>query len=85
MGGPAGDKLIRIDMTNQTVQIDNYPEEWKLLGGRALSAKILLGPHLRGRKEPTDRRHQGGELRRQPGPAPDEARLPGHRGEGQAR
>jgi aldehyde:ferredoxin oxidoreductase len=42
MGGPAGDKLIRVDMTDQSVQIDDYPEEWKLLGGRALSAKILL-------------------------------------------
>jgi aldehyde:ferredoxin oxidoreductase len=42
MGGPAGDKLIRVDMSDQSVQIDDYPEEWKLLGGRALSAKILL-------------------------------------------
>ena len=42
MGGPTGDKLIRVDMTNQSVSIDPFPEEWKLLGGRVLSAKILL-------------------------------------------
>jgi aldehyde:ferredoxin oxidoreductase len=36
------DKLIRVNMTDQTVSIDDYPQEWKLLGGRALSAKILL-------------------------------------------
>ncbi len=36
------DKLIRVNMTDQTVAIDDFPEEWKLLGGRALSAKILL-------------------------------------------
>jgi hypothetical protein len=36
------DRMIRIDMTDQTVSIESYPEEWKLLGGRALSARILL-------------------------------------------
>lgn len=36
------DKLIRVDMTDFSVTIDEYPEEWQLLGGRALSAKILL-------------------------------------------
>ena len=36
------DKLIRVDMTNLTVTIDEYPNDWKLLGGRSLSAKILL-------------------------------------------
>ena len=41
-GGPAGDRMIRVDMTNQTAEIVDFPEEWKLLGGRALSAKILL-------------------------------------------
>lgn len=40
--GVTGDRLIRVDMTNQTVSIESYPEAWKLLGGRALSARILL-------------------------------------------
>ncbi len=37
------DKIIRVDMTNQTTSIESFPTEWKLLGGRALLAKILLG------------------------------------------
>ncbi len=37
-----GDKLLRVDMTNQTTTFEAFPEEWDLLGGRALSAKILL-------------------------------------------
>jgi len=41
MAGPSGDKLINVDMTNQTVEVEDFPAEWKLLGGRALSAKIL--------------------------------------------
>jgi len=41
MAGPEGDRLIYVDMTNQTVSIEPFPEEWKLLGGRGLSAKIL--------------------------------------------
>ncbi len=36
------DRLIRVDMSDQTVSIEPYPDEWKLLGGRALSARILL-------------------------------------------
>ncbi|MCH2171042.1 aldehyde ferredoxin oxidoreductase [Myxococcota bacterium] len=36
------DRLIRVDMTSQTVSIVPFPEEWKMLGGRALSARILL-------------------------------------------
>jgi len=36
------DKLIRIDMTDQSVKIDDFPAEWQLLGGRGLSARILL-------------------------------------------
>ncbi|MGH8247426.1 MAG: aldehyde ferredoxin oxidoreductase N-terminal domain-containing protein [Gammaproteobacteria bacterium] len=36
------DRMLRIDMTKQTVTVERYPEEWKLLGGRALSARILL-------------------------------------------
>ena len=42
MAGPSGDRLIRVDMTNQTVKIDAFPEAWKLLGGRGLSARILV-------------------------------------------
>ncbi len=36
------DKLIRVDMTNQAVTVEPFPAEWKLLGGRALSGRILL-------------------------------------------
>jgi aldehyde:ferredoxin oxidoreductase len=36
------DHLIRVDMTNLTATAEPYPDEWKLLGGRALSARILL-------------------------------------------
>ena len=42
MSGPTGDRMIRVDMTNQTVNIEPFPDDWKLLGGRALSARILL-------------------------------------------
>jgi aldehyde:ferredoxin oxidoreductase len=41
-GGPTGDKLIRVDMTKQTAVVEDFPDQWKLLGGRALSARILL-------------------------------------------
>jgi aldehyde:ferredoxin oxidoreductase len=36
------EKVLRVNMTDLTVTEEPYPEEWKLLGGRALSAKILL-------------------------------------------
>lgn len=36
------DKILRVNMTDMTVHEEPYPEEWQLLGGRALSAKILL-------------------------------------------
>ena len=36
------DKIIRVNMIDLTISIDDFPQEWKLLGGRALSAKILL-------------------------------------------
>ena len=36
------DRLIRVDMTRQTATIESFPEKWKLLGGRGLSARILL-------------------------------------------
>ncbi len=36
------EKILRINMTNLTVAAEPFPEEWKLIGGRGLSAKILL-------------------------------------------
>ena len=36
------DKIIRVDMTTQTATVEDFPEKWRLLGGRALSARILL-------------------------------------------
>jgi len=36
------ERMIRVNMTNQSVSIEDFPEKWKMLGGRALSAKILL-------------------------------------------
>ncbi len=42
MAGPTGDKMIRVSMTDQSVSIVDFPEEWRLLGGRGLSARILL-------------------------------------------
>jgi len=37
-----GDRMIRVDMTTQTASVEDFPEAWSLLGGRALSARILL-------------------------------------------
>ena len=34
-------KMLRVDMTNLEVHFEDLPEEWKILGGRGLSAKIL--------------------------------------------
>jgi len=42
MSDPTGDRMIRVDMTHQTATIEAFPEAWKLLGGRGLSARILL-------------------------------------------
>ncbi|MCH7663503.1 MAG: hypothetical protein IH859_06505, partial [Chloroflexi bacterium] len=42
MSDPTGDRMIRVDMTNQTATIEAFPESWHLLGGRGLSARILL-------------------------------------------
>lgn len=36
------DKILRVNMTDLTVTDEPFPEEWKYLGGRGLSAKILL-------------------------------------------
>ncbi len=42
MSEPREDRMILVDMTKGEVSIEPYPDEWKLLGGRALSAKIML-------------------------------------------
>ncbi len=41
MPGPEGDRLLYVNMTDQTTSFEPFPDDWKLLGGRALSAKIL--------------------------------------------
>ncbi len=41
MAGSEGDRLIYVDMNDQSVAIEPFPEDWKLLGGRGLSARIL--------------------------------------------
>src|SRR3970282_1858279 len=42
MTGADRDRILRVDMTTQTASFDEFPPDRKLLGGRALSAKILL-------------------------------------------
>ena len=42
MAGSEGDRIIYVDMTNQSASVEDFPAEWKLLGGRGLSARILL-------------------------------------------
>ena len=37
-----GDRILRVDMTTQTISFEAFPADWQLLGGRALSARILL-------------------------------------------
>ncbi len=34
-------KLLRVDMSSLETSVEDLPREWVLLGGRALSAKIL--------------------------------------------
>jgi aldehyde:ferredoxin oxidoreductase len=34
--------MIRVDMTQQTARIEDFPAKWQMLGGRGLSARILL-------------------------------------------
>ena len=36
------EKMIRVDMTSQTASVEDFPEKWRMLGGRSLSARILL-------------------------------------------
>jgi len=42
MAAPEVDRILRVDMATQTTSFEPFPADWKLLGGRALSAKILL-------------------------------------------
>ena len=42
MSAEIEDRLIRVDMTGLVTRIEAFPEKWKYLGGRALSARILL-------------------------------------------
>ncbi|MCH8814727.1 MAG: aldehyde ferredoxin oxidoreductase [Chloroflexi bacterium] len=35
------DRILRVNMTDQTTSFEDFPDDWKLLGGRALSARIL--------------------------------------------
>jgi aldehyde:ferredoxin oxidoreductase len=37
----ADDRILRVNMTDQTTSFEDFPADWKLLGGRALSARIL--------------------------------------------
>jgi len=36
------DRILRVDMTHEIVRTEPVPEAWEMLGGRALSARILL-------------------------------------------
>ena len=38
----ADDRMIRVDMTAQRATTEPFPERWRMLGGRGLSARILL-------------------------------------------
>jgi aldehyde:ferredoxin oxidoreductase len=40
--GPQDDRLLRVDMTTGETRFEPFPEAWRLLGGRGLSARILL-------------------------------------------
>jgi len=42
MADGLADKMIRVDMTTQTATVESFPAKWRLLGGRALSARILI-------------------------------------------
>lgn len=36
------DRILRVNMSSVTVSEEPYPDDWAVLGGRALSAKVLL-------------------------------------------
>ena len=40
--GGRGDQMIRVNMTTQVATIEDFPDAWRYLGGRALSSRILL-------------------------------------------
>ena len=40
--GGRGDQMIRVDMTTQEATAEPFPEAWRFLGGRALTARILI-------------------------------------------
>ena len=40
--GGRGDSMIRVDMTAQRATVEPFPDAWTFLGGRALTARILL-------------------------------------------
>ena len=42
MADGLADKMIRVDMTTQTATVEAFPAKWRLLGGRALSARIMI-------------------------------------------
>ncbi|OGT76191.1 MAG: hypothetical protein A3I78_04050 [Gammaproteobacteria bacterium RIFCSPLOWO2_02_FULL_56_15] len=42
MANTENHKIIRVNMTEMSVNIKDFREDWKYLGGRALSARILL-------------------------------------------
>ena len=42
MADGLADKMIRVDMTTQTATVEAFPAKWRLLGGRGLSARIML-------------------------------------------
>jgi aldehyde:ferredoxin oxidoreductase len=42
MADGLADKMIRVDMTKQTATVEPFPAKWRLLGGRGLSARILV-------------------------------------------
>ena len=42
MAGYAGDRMVYVDMTDLSVSTKPFPEDWRLLGGRGLSARIML-------------------------------------------
>ena len=39
---PNENKIVRVDMSSGNIEVSEYPEQWKLLGGRALLSRILL-------------------------------------------
>jgi aldehyde:ferredoxin oxidoreductase len=42
MAGKPQQKIIRVNMTDLSVSTQDFPGQWEMLGGRALSARILL-------------------------------------------